>query len=102
MRLPCPPAGCYREGGFRTGIADSAVARFEYTAFMTRRDLGKLAVAMQVRAAQADTPKKYTGALDGFESKLDMAGFDPVVYGRKMHEAAPLQMTFKAQNRRQA
>ena len=57
---------------------------------------------MQVRAARADAPKKYGSALDGFENKVDMAAFDPVIYGRKMHEAAPLQMTFRAQNRRQA
>jgi hypothetical protein len=69
---------------------------------MTRRDLGKLAVAMQVRAARADAPKKYGSALDGFENKVDLAAFDPVVYGRKMHDAAPLQMTFRASNRRQA
>jgi hypothetical protein len=69
---------------------------------MTRRDLGKLAVAMQVRAARADAPNKYGGALDGFENKVDLAGFDPVIYSRKMHDSAPLQMTFKAQNRRQA
>jgi hypothetical protein len=68
---------------------------------MTRRDLGKLAIAMQVRAARAETPK-YASALDGLESKVDMPAFDPVIYGRKMYEAAPLQMTFQAQSRRQA
>jgi dienelactone hydrolase len=72
---------------------------------MTRRDLGKVALGsaalMQTRAARADTPK-YTGALDGFENKVDVAGFDPVLYTRKLYESAPLRMTFRAQNRRQA
>ncbi len=74
--------------------------------YMTRRDLGKIAVGgaallKQQQQARADTPK-YTGALDGFESKVDAAGFDPVLYTRKLHDAAPLQMTFRAENRRQA
>jgi Abhydrolase family len=73
--------------------------------YMTRRDLGKIAVGgaalLKPRQVRADTPK-YTGALDGFESKVDAAGFDPVLYTRKLHDAAPLQMTFRAENRRQA
>jgi hypothetical protein len=72
---------------------------------MTRRDLGKLAVAsgalLQTRAARADTPK-YTGALDGFENKIDAAGFDPVAFTNKLHDAAPVRMTFQARTRRQA
>jgi dienelactone hydrolase len=73
--------------------------------YMTRRDLGKIAVGgaalLKKRQARADTPK-YTGALDGFESKVDSAGFDPVLYTRKLHDSAPLQMTFQAETRRQA
>jgi hypothetical protein len=72
---------------------------------MTRRDLGKLAVAsgalLQARAARADAPK-YTGALDGFETKVDAAGFDPIAFTNKLHDAAPLRMTFQARTRRQA
>ncbi|HXB75262.1 MAG TPA: alpha/beta hydrolase family protein [Candidatus Acidoferrales bacterium] len=77
---------------------------------MTRRDLGKIAVGriavgttalLHKRQARAATPK-YTGALDGFENKVDTAGFDPVLYTRKLHDAAPLRMTFEAQTRRQA
>jgi dienelactone hydrolase len=71
---------------------------------MTRRDWGKLAAAaaafLRNRSAEADT--KYTGALDGFESKVDTAAFDPVLYTRKLHDAAPLRMTFRAQSRVQA
>jgi dienelactone hydrolase len=72
---------------------------------MTRRDLGKLAMSsgalLQARAARGDTPK-YTGALDGFESKVDTAGFDPIAFTTKLHGAAPLRMTFQAGTRRQA
>ena len=69
---------------------------------MTRRDLGKLAMAggalLQVRA---ETPK-YTGALDGFEGKVDLPGFDPVHFTDQLYQSAPLRMTFQAKTRRQA
>jgi dienelactone hydrolase len=69
---------------------------------MTRRDLGKLAIAggplLQVRA-QAP---KYTGALDGLEGKVDMTGFDPVHFTDQLYQSAPLRMTFQAKTRRQA
>src|ERR1022692_2420292 len=72
---------------------------------MTRRDLAKIAASAAVlfepRAQAADTGK-YTGALDGFEDKVDAAGFDPVAYTRNLHDAAPLRMTFKATARREA
>jgi dienelactone hydrolase len=72
---------------------------------MTRRDLGKIAVGtvalLDNRPARAAAPK-YTGALDGFETKVDPAGFDPVLYTRRLHETAPLRMTFDAKTRRQA
>ena len=65
---------------------------------MTRRQLGQLAGA-SLLAAQ---PPQYTGALDGYEDKVDRQGFDPVRYGRKLYESAPLRMTFRAADRRQA
>ena len=70
---------------------------------MTRRDLGRLALASAVvlENAESDTPK-YTGALDGLENKLDVAGFDPVAYTRKLHAEAPLRMTFRANTRAEA
>ncbi len=52
--------------------------------------------------AQAPSAGRYTGALDGFENKVDTAGFDPVAWGLKLHDAAPLRMTFKASTRPQA
>ena len=72
---------------------------------MTRRTLAKLAagsgVLYQARAQQP-AAARYPEALDGFESKVDVNNFDPVAWGRKLHESAPLRMTFKATNRRQA
>ncbi|MEI9971495.1 MAG: hypothetical protein WDO73_05205 [Ignavibacteriota bacterium] len=62
---------------------------------MTRRDLAKLAASAAVLmesgpARAADTPN-YSGALDGFEGKVNLAGFDPVAYTKKLHDAAPLR-----------
>jgi dienelactone hydrolase len=69
---------------------------------MTRRDLGKLAMAggtlMQVKA-QAP---KYTGALDGMDGKVSAPGFDPVHFSDELYQTAPLRMTFQAKTRRQA
>ncbi len=72
---------------------------------MTRRDLGKIALAGAValdKLPAGDQPPQYTGALDGLENKVDAAGFDPVLYTKKLHDAAPLQMTFRASTRAQA
>lgn len=72
---------------------------------MTRRDVGKLALAGAValdQLAAQDKPPRYTGALDGFENKVDTAGFDPVLYTKKLHDEAPLQMTFRATTRDEA
>jgi len=44
----------------------------------------------------------YTGALDGLESKIEPAAFDPVLFTHKLYETAPLKMTFRAQTRKQA
>jgi dienelactone hydrolase len=71
---------------------------------MTRRDLARLAAGavafFQRRPAAAAA--KYTGALDGFESKVNMASFDPVAYTLKAHDAAALSLTFRATDRQQA
>jgi len=67
---------------------------------MTRRELGKLAAAGAAFQAKAATT--YTGPLDTFEDKVNMPDFDPVLYTKKLYESAPLQLTFKAQNRKQA
>lgn len=73
---------------------------------MTRRDLGKLATAgalLQARAARGQSPAaKYTGALDGFESKVNAKNFDPVAFTHTLYEAAPMKLTFQAKTRKQA
>src|ERR1022692_81479 len=80
---------------------------------MTRRQLGKLAAAGSAaflpaaRAtaqnnAQNSAQNKYGGPLEGLEDKVDAASFDPVLYTRKLYESAPLRLTFRAQNRKQA
>ena len=73
---------------------------------MTRRELGKLAAvggaAILPAPPRATAQSKYGGPLEGFEDKVDMAAFDPVLYTRKLYESAPLRLTFRAQNRKQA
>lgn len=72
---------------------------------MTRRQLGKLAAvggAAFLPGARVDGENKYGGPLEGFTDKVDMSAFDPVLYTLKMHDEAPLRLTFRADNRKQA
>lgn len=72
---------------------------------MTRRELGRLAMSggtlLQAKKGQA-AAAPYTGALDGLEGKVPSDAFDPVLWTRTRHEAAPLRMTFRAATRKQA
>ena len=52
--------------------------------------------------AQTTSAAKYTGPLDGVEAKVNLNGFDPVAWSRQRWESAPLQLTFKATNAKQA
>ena len=56
---------------------------------------------LAAQQAQPSQPK-YTGALGGFEDKVDMAAFNPVAYTTTRHETAPLRMTFQAKTRAEA
>jgi hypothetical protein len=56
----------------------------------------------QATMAKAQTAKKYTGALDGVESKVDANNFDSVHFTNTLYDSAPLRMTFQAKTRRQA
>ena len=68
---------------------------------MTRRQLGRLAAgAAMLQKTPASGSRQIRGALDGFEDKVDAAGFDPVAYTRKLYESAPLELTFRAANRK--
>lgn len=68
---------------------------------MTRRQLATLAIPAAL-ANRAEAQAKYTGALDGFEDKVDAAAFDPVRFTLERHKVAPLRMAFRARNRAQA
>jgi dienelactone hydrolase len=71
---------------------------------MTRRRLGQVvaggAALLPQAARGAEGP--YRSALDGFESKVQAAAFDPVRYSRTLYDAAPLRMTFSAKTAKQA
>lgn len=51
---------------------------------------------------RARAQAKYTGALDGFEDKVNAAAFDPVRFTLEQYKAAPLRLTFRSRNRAQA
>jgi dienelactone hydrolase len=68
---------------------------------LSRRELGMAALGgATLIGAQALV--KYTGALDGLESKVDLKAFDPVYWTVKRHDAAPLRLTFHATTRKEA
>src|SRR5215471_10159357 len=72
---------------------------------MTRRDLARLSAAgplLARRQSRAASPAKYASALDGLENKLDVSTFDPIAYTLKLHDEAPLKLTFRATDRKQA
>jgi dienelactone hydrolase len=69
---------------------------------LTRRQLALLAAGAAMPQKRAAAAPKYTGALDGFEDKVDGSSFDPVLFTRKLHETARLELTFRASNRKQA
>lgn len=71
---------------------------------MTRRQLVKIAgaSALAQSTARSDAATPYTGPLDGCETKVNMADFDPIVFGHRLYQSAPLKLRFQAQNKRQA
>lgn len=54
------------------------------------------------RTRLAGAENHYTGALDGIEDKIDRDAFDPVLFSKKLYSSAPLRLTFRAENRKQA
>ena len=85
--------------GFMSGTTNVHARR------VSRRDLGKIALASagaldaaQPKAAQS-AAQKYASALDGLEHKVDLSAFDPVLFTQKLHDSAPLRMTFRAETR---
>src|SRR5271165_5420799 len=69
---------------------------------MTRRDLAKLAATAPLLQRRAQGETSYTGALGGFENKVDTSEFDPIVFAKNLYEKAPLQLTFKAKDKKAA
>jgi dienelactone hydrolase len=70
---------------------------------ITRRDLGRLAVTGALAAQGAQTAvSTYKGPLDGLEDKVNPVDFDPVAYTLERYRSAPLKLTFKAANRKEA
>jgi dienelactone hydrolase len=68
---------------------------------LSRRELAMLAAAGVVRA-EPQPGAVYTGALDGFQDKVDLNSFDPVAWSLKRYESSPLRMTFRAKSRKEA
>jgi dienelactone hydrolase len=69
---------------------------------MTRRELAKLAAAAGLAQSAGKAATTYTGALGGFEDKVDPSEFDPIVFAKKLYESAPLRLTFQAKDRKAA
>lgn len=60
-----------------------------------------LAAAGVVRA-EAQPGAAYTGALDGYEDKVDLKTMDPTAWGVSRYANAKLQLTFNAKTRKEA
>ncbi|MBS1824321.1 MAG: acetylxylan esterase [Acidobacteria bacterium] len=67
---------------------------------LTRRQAALGAFAASSLAAQ-DASKPYTGALDGFESKVRATSFDPVAWTLDRYKLAPMKLTFREGGRTQ-
>ena len=65
-----------------------------------RRQFGLAAAALSSAAAAPAAETTYTGALDGFEGKVSMPAFDPVLWTTERHARAPLALTYKPANKR--
>ena len=70
---------------------------------ISRRAIGLAALGGTAALAQEKKPVNlYKGALDGFEDKVTLPDFDPVDWTRRRHANAPLKLTFRATNRKDA
>ncbi|HUQ91238.1 MAG TPA: alpha/beta hydrolase family protein [Bryobacteraceae bacterium] len=66
---------------------------------ITRRQVGLAAIGA---SAMAQTQTAYTGALDKHGPQINQADFDPVAWTLERYKSAPLKLSFKAENRKQA
>jgi dienelactone hydrolase len=60
------------------------------------------ALAAARKSAKGQAAAKYRSALDGMESKVNIASFDPIACTLTLHDAAPLALTFRANTKREA
>lgn len=67
---------------------------------ITRRSLALAAAG--IAPALAQQPPDYTGPLESAGDRVDPDTFDPVRWTKLRHDNAPLKLTFRAQNRKQA
>jgi dienelactone hydrolase len=76
------------------------LSRRQQLATMLAAGAGAAASATTAAAAAGPPPQQqetsYTGALDGFEAKVDPRAFDPVLWTRTRWESAPLRLTYPA------
>jgi len=68
---------------------------------LSRRELTMLAAAGVLRA-EPQTGAVYTGALDGFQDKVDPKTMDPTAWALSRYANAQLRMTFRAKSRKEA
>lgn len=99
----------WRPEALQTSSGRNGPCGLSYTVAMstqlTRRELGLAglgAASLAVAAAAAEPESSYTGALDGFKSKVDAGTFDTVAWTRARYREAPLRMTFQATSQREA
>lgn len=64
--------------------------------------MAALAASRLADGRGSEQMKEYKSALDGFESKIDRKDFDPIAWTHMRYRQAPLRMSFRAGNRREA
>jgi hypothetical protein len=64
--------------------------------YLTRRELGLAGVSAALAPACVAADSTYTGALDGFEDRVEATAFDTVAWSQSRYKDAPLRMTFRA------
>lgn len=70
---------------------------------LSRRGFGMMAAAMSARnQGKASQTPPYSGALDGFEQRVNLEAFDPVRWTLTRYPEMPLKLTFRARTRAEA
>jgi dienelactone hydrolase len=72
---------------------------------LSRRQLAAAGLglaAVQRGVGQVAKVTAYSTALDGFESKVNMASFDPVAWTKERYRQMPMKLTFNAKSKAEA